>query len=249
MNSAASPTPELEARTSKRASRRKKFVGWTLGVLGFLLTVLLTLLLCKDAIVKSIAERRIRERTGFTARIGHLETGFGSVKVTVKDFKLFNPPEFGGLAVFDIPDLFMELDAAQLAEGKVHFRNLRLHLAELNVIKGKDGGVNLKKLEEALLREPEKHEEWKLRFVYGGIEQMSLTVGQITYTDLQQPGNNQQVALDLRDERATDLRTEDDLRNWLGSLTFRLFLREYYRDHGKLKAQGLDLLLEPFRKK
>ncbi len=247
MNAAAT-TPALEAGTRNRTSRRKKILGWTLGVAGFLLALLLTFLLGKDAIVKSIAERRIRQRTGFTARIGQLKTGFGSVKVAVKDFQLFNPPEFGGRAVFDIPDLLMELDAAQLAEGKVHFRDLRLNLAELNVIKAKDGGVNLKKLEEALTREPEKPDEWKLRFVYGGIDKLSLTLGKLTYSDLQQPGNNQQIVLDLRDESATNLRTEADLRNWLGSLAFRLFLQEYYHGRGKLKGQGLDLLPEPFRK-
>src|SRR5260370_22308949 len=142
---AASPTPASEAGTRKRTSRRKKFLGWTLGVAGFLLALLLTLLLGKDAIVKSIAERRIRQLTGFTAHIGQLKAGFGSVKVAVKDFQLFNPPEFGGRAVFDIPELFMELDAAQLAGGKVHFRNLRRNLAQVKVIKAEDEGVYVSK--------------------------------------------------------------------------------------------------------
>jgi hypothetical protein len=218
-----------------------------LGTAFFIGSIALALWLGRDAIVKSIAQRRIRERTGFTAQIGELKTSLGSVKISAKHFKLFNPPEFGGPAVLDIPELYMELDARALADGRIHFHELRLHLAELNLIKGKTVTLNLKELGEAFLAKP--RDGFKLRFYYGGIDRLSLTVGKLSYADLRQPQRHREYQLGLKDERAEHLETEEELRNWLGAIVFRLVLQQCFEESGGGSDRDLRQLLDTFREK
>jgi len=214
----------------------KKFRRWAIGVLTGTVVLLLALVLLRDILLKAVAERSIEEETGLRAVIGELTTTLGSGAVRVRDLKLYNPPEFGGKLMADVPELVVDLAAAQAADGKLHFRELKLSLDELNVVRNEIGRLNLdgveKRIRERLHQRRKKRGE-KFRFEFAGIERMELTMGRVLYTDLKHPQLGLAVNLAVTNETVTDLKTEEDLENWASAMVFRILLQVSLRQIGR----------------
>ena len=117
-----------------------KFVGrWLFRLTIVAIVLVVALLLLKDTIFKSVAEYSIRSQSGLDVRIGKLEVGLLSPTVTVENFRLYNPPEFGGGVFLDIPEVHVEYDAAAMQNQKLKFKLIRFNLAELNLVESKTG--------------------------------------------------------------------------------------------------------------
>jgi hypothetical protein len=194
------------------------------------------LILLRDVVLKAVVERSLEEETGLRAVIGELTTTLGSGALRVRNLKLYNPPEFGGQLMADVPELVVDLDAAKAAGGKLHFRELKLNLSELNVVRNAAGRLNLdgveKRIRERLHKRRKKRGE-KFEFEFAGIERMELTMGQISYTDLQHPRRALAINLAVADEVVIDLRTEEDLEKWASALVFRILLQVPLRHLGQ----------------
>jgi hypothetical protein len=213
----------------------KKPRRWFLGVLGALGLALIGLMLARNWIFKAVAERSVRESTGLRTEIGECKTLVGSGVFRLRDLKLYNPPEFGGTLLADVPELEIDVDAGQLASGIVHFRKLTLHLAELNVLRNARGRLNLEGVEKAMrehLQKKKKKKGEKFEFDFGGIDQAQLSVGRILYRDLQKPSRNCCIDLAMKNEVIENLRTEEDLQNWAGAILFRVLMQQSLKPSG-----------------
>jgi hypothetical protein len=207
---------------------KKKFLRWVIVVLGVVLALLIAALLSRDIVLKSLATRGIEEETGLRAVIGELTTTLGSGALHVRDLKLYNPPEFGGELMADIPEIFVNIDADQAANGKLHFRNLKLTLSELNIVKNAAGRLNLDGVEKRVrerqhLRRKRKDE--KFEFEFAGLEQLQLTLRKVLYTDLRPPTLTRALDLAVKDEIVTGLKTEEELGRWAGGMMFRILMQ------------------------
>jgi len=213
----------------------KKFRRWGIGVLAGVIVLLLALILWRDVVLKAVAEHSIEDETGLRAVIGELKTTLGSGAVRVRDLKLYNPPEFGGRLMADVPELVVDLDAAQAADGKLHFRQLKLNLAELNVVRNAAGRFNLdgveKRIRERLHQRRKKRGE-KFRFEFAGIERLQLNLGQILYADMRYPRHPLALNVAVTNETVTNLRTEEELGKWASALVFRILLQASLRQLG-----------------
>lgn len=213
----------------------KKFRRWVLGILAGLAALLLALVLLRDVLLKTVVERGLEEETGLRAVIGELTTAIGSGALRVRGLKLYNPPEFGGKLMADVPELLVNLDVVRAADGKLRFRELKLNLAELNVVRNAAGRLNLdgveKRIRERLHRRRKKRGE-KFEFEFAGIERLQLNVGQVIYTDLAHPRRALAVDLAVTDEEVVDLKTEEDLEKWASALVFRILLQVSLRHVG-----------------
>ncbi len=224
----------------------KKFRRWGIGVLAGLIILFLALILCRDALLKAVAEHGIENETGLRAVIGDLKTTLGSGAVRIRGLKLYNPPEFGGRLMADVPELIVDLDAAQAADGKLHFRQLKLTLAELNVVRNAAGRFNLDGVEKRIrerLHQRRKKRGAKFKFEFAGIEQLQLNVGQILYTDMRYPRHALALNLAVSNETVTDLKTEEELGKWASALAFRILLQASLRQLGRGPGSE-DTLLE-----
>ena len=214
----------------------KKFRRWAIGVLAGVLVLLAAMVLLRDVILKAVVERSVKEETGLRAEIGELTTTLGSGALRVRNLKLYNSPEFGGKLMASVPELVVDLDAALAADGKLHFRELKLNFAELNVVRNAAGRLNLdgveKRIRERLHKRRKKHGE-KFEFEFAGIERMELTMGQVSYTDLKHPRRALAINLAVTDEAVTDLKTEEELEKWASALVFRILLQVPLRHLGK----------------
>jgi len=207
----------------------KTFLRRLMGALLVLGVALTGLILAKDPICKTLAQRSLHECTGLRAEIGHIRMTFGSGAFQVRDLKLYNAPEFGGSLLADVPELLVDLDALQVADGILHFRNLKLNLAELNVVKNAQGRLNLEGVEKAMrehLHRKKRKKGEKFEFEFGGIDQAQLTLGRIAYQDLQKPSQSRAIDLAITDEVVSGLKTEEDLQRWAGTMLFRVLMQE-----------------------
>jgi uncharacterized protein involved in outer membrane biogenesis len=232
----------------------KRILRWVGWILLCLLLLAVALVSARNRIFKAIAERRIRAETGVQARIGYLKTGLGSATIALKDIQIFNPPEFGSAVLMEVRQLYLELDAQQAAANKLRFKVLRLHLSELNVVRDKKGRLNLEALQDlrkapALTGARTNANPSTVRTgkgcEFGGIGKLYLTLGKVTYTDLQQPKNNREFILGIQDELVTNIQTAQELDTWMKAFLIRIAVQEYVKartERGRSKERGLDLL-------
>ena len=96
-----------------------------------------------DSILRVVIENRIRAQTGMDAEIGKFTLGLAEPTITIKDFKLFNPPSFGGTPFLNIPEIHVEYDRAALARHEIRVTLLRFNLGELDIVKNEAGQTNL----------------------------------------------------------------------------------------------------------
>jgi uncharacterized protein involved in outer membrane biogenesis len=191
-------------------------------------------LLLKDTIAKSLAEKNLRDGTGMDAKIAKLEVGLMTPTVNLESLKLYNTAEFGGGTFVEMPELRVEYVPREIREGKLHFKTVRLHIAEVNVVKNKNGKTNIdilqgeanKKSGGTNTNRGGKKKTDVPGVDFGGIDTLYLTVGKIKYTDLGDPRNNQEIQIGLKDEVGHNLKTEADVATWFGSVVLKLAFQQ-----------------------
>ena len=199
----------------------KFIVRWLFRLLLLTLVLALGALLLKDALLKELAEARIRRRTGLEAQIGRLEVNLLSPTITVEGLKLFNPPEFGGSPLLDIPDGHLEYDRAALRSGRVRLRLLRLRVAELTVVRNAQGLSNLQAVQQMVAARAAAEGS---SLVFDGIETLNLTFEQVRTYQLGTSTPPKTFHLGLRNEILRNLQTPQDVERALLALAARLGL-------------------------
>src|SRR5271169_1223140 len=111
----------------------------------FLLAVVLVviLLLSFNAIIRLYLQHQIRVQPGMDAEIGKFSLRLTEPMVTIQNFKLYNPPDFGGTMFLNIPEIHVEYDPLALPKHQFHVTLLRFNLGELDVVKNDAGQTNI----------------------------------------------------------------------------------------------------------
>lgn len=200
----------------------KFIVRWLFRLLLLLLVLAVAALLLKDSVLKELTETRLRQRTGLETQIGRLEAHLLSPTLTLHNVKLFNPPEFGGTPFLEIPDATLQYDRLALATGRLRWRLIRLHLAELTVVRDAQGRANLPVIRAAITHRTARPGFATWRF--GGIDTLNLTLERIRSYQLGSKTPPATLHLGLQNEILRDLRTTADLEQALLDLVARLGL-------------------------
>jgi hypothetical protein len=172
----------------------------------FLLAVVLIviLLLSLNSILRVYVEHRLRAQTGMDAEIGKITIGLVEPTVTIQNFKLFNPPDFGGTPFLDIREIHVEYDRAALAKHELHLTLVRFNLGELDIVKNEAGRTNIFSLGVTL---PSKKSgggksaanfKKQTGFEFKSIDVLNVSVGTAKFIDLKDQHNNrtQKIGLD-----------------------------------------------------
>lgn len=221
-SAAAGPPPAAASRPGPlRLLLRVLF-----GLLLLLLVAVVAGVLLMDTIVKSVLENRIRERTGRDVKIGSLNLSLLNSRVTIENFKLYNTAALGGGPFLDLPEIHVELDRPALAQRQLHFKVIRLHLAELNLVSSGAGRPNLGPLPQfdasVLTNQiPRSAGNRGDQLEFAGIDTLNLTLGKIKQTDLKQPANSREFPLGVTNEVITGIRDGRDLQVKLLPLLLR----------------------------
>jgi hypothetical protein len=227
----------------------KSFFRWTIRIgvsLFFLVLVLAVIaLLLKDVILKSITEKNLRDETGMDASIAKFEIGIATPTVNLEGLKLYNAPEFGGGTFLEMQQLRVEYLPDEFKTGKVRFKTLRMSIAEVHVVKSRNGKTNIEDLHKMMSNKKSKKDGIDLPGVdFGGVETAYLKVGKIRYTDESNPRNNTEFNLGSREEVGKNLQTEQELENWFRWALFRMAIAQAYATPGPEREKQQKLLLE-----
>jgi uncharacterized protein involved in outer membrane biogenesis len=191
---------------------------WIFRVVVLAIAIVVALVLSKDAILKALVERQIRSQTGMDVKIGKFSVGILSPVVNIGNFKLYNPPEFGGTPFLDIPELHVEYDRVALAGRKLHLTLLRLNLAEMNVVKNDAGHTNVTNLR---WKSPSHVAGRRDEIQFPVIDVLNLSVGKARFIDLQKPKHNREYRPNLQNQIFKNIKSADDLNGVL----FMIWLR------------------------
>jgi len=183
----------------------------------FILAVVLVVIffLSLDTILRLVMENRIRAQTGMDAEIGKFTLGHAAPTITIKDFKLFNPPSFGGTLFLDIPEIHVEYDRAALAKRELHVTLLRFNLGELVIVKNEAGQTNLFAIATLpAVKKPgggEKSFAKETGYSFAGIDVLNVSVGTAKYIDLKDQKNNREQKIGLENLVLKNVKTPTDL--------------------------------------
>jgi len=203
-----------------------KFIfKWLLRL--FVLAVVLALIffLSLDSILRVVMENRIRAQTGMDAEIGKFTLGLAEPTITIKDFKLFNPPSFGGTPFLDIKEIHAEYDRPALAKSDLHITLLRFNLAELDIVKNQAGQTNIFSI--AALPSVKKSGGKEKSFgaqtgmEFSGIDVLNVSIGKARFIDLKDPQNNREQVIGIENCVMKDVKTPADV----GGLALLVALR------------------------
>ena len=218
----------------------------TLVILFIVLAVVAVLL--KDTIAKSVAERNLRDTTGLDAKISKLEVGLATPTVNLEGLKLYNTADFGGGTFLELPELRMEYVPDGVREGKLRFKTVRLHLAEVHVVRNKSGRTNIEMLQKETRKKSTGGKEKTDRPVvdFGGIETLYLTIGKIHIKDEKDPRNNDVIDIGLKDEVGRNLKTEVEITQWLQMVMLRRAMAAAVTEPQASRRERLQKLLRVF---
>ena len=195
-----------------------KFIfKWALRLFFLAVVLIVLFLLSYNSILRVVIEHNIRVQTGMDAEIGKFSLGLVSPTAEIQNFKIYNPPDFGGTPFLDIPEIHVEYDRAALAEGKIHVTLLRFNLGELDIVKNQAGQTNIFSL--GLSVPPKKSSGGNVAanfkkqtgYDFKGIDVLNVSVGKLKYIDLKNPQNNREQTVGIENCVMKNVKSPADL--------------------------------------
>jgi len=164
------------------------------SIIAVIVVVLLALGFIKDLVIKSIVTNVAGQVAGAKVDIGSLSVGVFRHAVSIKNFKMYNPPGFPREVMLDIPEMAVEYDLFSILKGKLHLALIVFDLKEMTVIKNKDGKLNVDALkvaqkDTAAEGKPGKSKAGKkepAKQMLMQIDEMRLNIGQVIFKDFSQ---------------------------------------------------------------
>lgn len=205
----------------------KTFQSWFFRILWWFTFVVIFMVIVvlanRDLIVKQLAERQIRAATGMEPEIGDFSFSVLEPKLTLNNFKLYSPAEFGGTLFLDVPELHVEYDRAALRRHELHITLMRVNLHELDVVRNAAGATNLMSFVNTMA--PRKYGGGRTvaplnGFKFTGIDLLNLSIGAVKFVDLKDQRLNRTVTIGLQDLIYTNVVSSADLRG-LSELLWR----------------------------
>jgi hypothetical protein len=222
-----------------------KFIfKWLLRLFILAVVLVVIFLLSLDSILRVVMENRIRAQTGMDAEIGKFTLGLAAPTITIKDFKLFNPPSFGGTPFLDIPEIHVEYDRIALAKHELHATLLRFNLGELVLVKNEAGQTNLFSI--AALPSVKKSGgsgkslAKETGFEFTGIDVLNVSVGTAKYIDLKDSKNNREQKIGIENCVMKNVKTPTDLAGLVALIALRG--GDFFSSLAGQKSSGMDVL-------
>ncbi len=202
---------------------------WLFRLVILLIVLGVSLVLLKDILLKSWIESRIRSETGLEARIGSFELALMAPTLTLEDFILYNPAQFGGSPFLIVKEIHVEYDRAALSHRELRLTLLRFNLSEIDVVENQKGQTNLQMLQ-ALTQANSQKKAQVQSLDFMGIDTLNLTLGKIRFVSLKTPGPAREIDLGVKNQIQKNIKTAADLN----TMVLRLVLQK----SGSLVIQG-----------
>ena len=189
-------------------------IKWLLRLCLLVVVLIVAFLLSLNSIVRAVMEHNIRAQTGMDAEIGRVKVGLIEPTIEIQDLRIYNPPSFGGTPFLDIAEIHAEYDRVALAQKKLHLTLLRFCLAEVDIVKNKDGQTNVRALSGRSKRKsgaatPSFKEQ--TGYDFSEIDALNVSFIKAKYIDLQNPKNNREQTIGLQNCVVPKVKSANDL--------------------------------------
>ncbi len=142
----------------------------------------------KNGFTQAVLGGALSKAAHVPVHIGSTHVQLISTTIDLKNIKIENPSSFPEKIMLDAPEVYISFDLPGLFKGVTHFREVKLNLKEIVVIKNANGEVNinaLKPTQKEKGTEPAKAQGQAPKLQ---IDKLSLTVGRVVYKDYSQGG-------------------------------------------------------------
>lgn len=154
-----------------------------LRVLGVIVLIVGGLAVAQNFIARAVVIAAVEQMTGAKAAIGGFYISLLRQKVSIRDFRLFNPRGFPKTVMVDIPEITVVLDVPALFKQKLHLPLVSVNLKEAVVIKDRDGKLNVDSLKFAQEQGKGTAAQKNMPFQ---IDVLQLTLGQVVVKEYHQ---------------------------------------------------------------
>ena len=185
------------------------------------LIVVVVALVClgiiKDFIIKTVITTMGSKIVGAPITIGNFSLGLLTQKVSIKNFKLYNPPGFPNEPLVDFPEITVKYDLPALVAGKIHLPLLVVNMKEMSVVTNKEGKLNVDSLkiiqEQKKEKSKDKKEEKKPQDINFQIDVMKLNIERVIHKDYSKEGEPVILVYetDLKDKTFKNLKSVPEL--------------------------------------
>ena len=165
----------------------------------------------KNGIAQVILTSALSKAVHVPVKIKSVNLSFLSASINLKGMNVHNPSGFNDKLLAEIPHIFIDFEPGELLKGRAHFKEVRLDLKEMTVIKNKDGKMNVDSVkpsptEKRTAKEKAKPETGdkppKLM-----IDKLSLSIGRVVYKDYSAGGDPvvQVFDINIKDREYTNI--------------------------------------------
>lgn len=177
--------------------------------------VLLLLTVVKDFIIKTAMTTVGSSVVGAKIEVSYFSVGLFTSKVHMRNFKLYNPPGFPNEPMVNMPEIRVDYDVPAFLGGKIHAPLVVFNMKEMNVIKNKEGKLNvdsLKIIEEQKAAADKKQEPQKQQTkpMPIRIDLLRLNVERVVFKDYSKGGDQpvvQVYEIDLKNKEFKDIKS------------------------------------------
>jgi uncharacterized protein involved in outer membrane biogenesis len=193
----------------------KWFSRWIFRLLFLAVVLVVVFVLSFNSLVRVLIEHNIRAQTGMDAEIGSVEVGWTEPTFEIRDMKIYNSPGFGGTPFLDIPEIHAEYDRFALLKGELHLTLLRLNLSELDIVRSKNGQINVftsgkvPRKNSSGISVPSFKKETGYNFE--GIDALNVSFNKAKYIDLQNRHNDREQTIGLQNCVVPEVKSTRDL--------------------------------------
>lgn len=190
-----------------------RIIKWLLIVLAVLVAVVVGFWFSKDAIARAAVEQQLRSLTGTDVKLGRLSVGVFSPVATIQNLTLANPADFGGVPFLNIREMRVEYDRDALLHRELKIKLLKLHIAELAVVRNDRGETNIVNFAAA-----PKTATVSDRVDFKGIEVANFSVSKVSFVDLKNQKNNRQFNWNVQNQMFRNLNSPAEFNQALVQL-------------------------------
>lgn len=170
-------------------------------ILLFAVVVIFGLSVAKNGITQAILTSALSGAAHVPVKIGGVNLSFLSASIRLKDINVHNPSGFKDRWMAQIPQVFIDFEPGELFQGRAHFKEVRLDLKEMTVVRNKDGRLNVDSVKPTT--EQKKEAKQKAKPASGQkppklmIDKLSLSIGRVVYKDYSAGGEPQIQTFDI----------------------------------------------------
>ncbi len=158
-------------------------------IVVILIIICVVLVLGRNVILKGAVENGVSLVTGLGLSMRTFRLGIIDSSLRIQELKIYNPKNYQEPIMLDMPEIFVDYNVGDIIKGKVHLESLVINLQKFNIVKNKDGELNLdslKVVKEGKEKEkkpaPEKPKK-KGKAPKFQLDNLDLAVGTISFMD------------------------------------------------------------------